>query len=75
MPGTTHHTKGRKAARPAQRTSPVPSAAETIPRFAPSPADRGSAFAARILEGFRKELEGIDLKAASSSKQARRKRS
>ena len=73
MPETTPQTKGRKTPRAAQRTRTTPLGAETVPRFAPSASSLGAAYAEQILEGFRKELEDVDLK-ASPKKRTRSKK-
>jgi hypothetical protein len=61
---------------PAQRARTIPRGAEAIPRFAPSAQSLGEAYAQQILEGFRKELEGIEVKAraAGEKRSARRKK-
>jgi len=38
-----------------------------LPRFAPSPRALGEAYAEEILEAFRKDLAGVDLKAAAKA--------
>ena len=51
----------------------VPQGTEAIPRFAPSASALGAACAQQILEGFRKQLEGVDLKAEAPQKRTRKK--
>jgi len=55
-----------------RRQSNVPHETEAIPRFALSAAALGSAFAEQILEDFRNDLEGVNLKAKTPQKRARK---
>ncbi len=45
-----------------------------LPRFAPSPTALGEALAERILEGFRKDLESVDLRAKTHKRHAARQK-
>ena len=68
MPEATAQNKSKKSPRATQRPSAVPVGNETVPRFAPSSSSLGSAYAERILEEFRKELQGVDLKATKTKR-------
>jgi len=76
MPGKTATAKNAKENGHPSHTGPVPSpGVESLPRFAPSPADLGTALAEQILQRFRKDLESVDLRATPSKRrQAQRKR-
>jgi hypothetical protein len=56
-----------------RRQSTVPQGIEAIPRFAPSAAALGAASAQQILEEFRKDLEGVDLKATKAKPPQKKK--
>ncbi len=71
MGASTAQRKSQGSAR--RRQSNVPHGTEAIPRFAPSSAALGAACAQQILEEFRKELEGVDLKAEMPKKRTRKK--
>ncbi len=68
MGANTAPRKSQDSAR--RRQSNVPHGTEAIPRFAPSSAALGAACAQQILEEFRKELEGVDLKANAQKKRS-----
>jgi len=70
MSANTAQGKSRNSV--GRRQSNVPRGTDAIPRFAPSAAALGSAFAEQILEDFRHDLEGVDLKAKSPQKRARK---
>jgi hypothetical protein len=52
----------------------VPHGTEAIPRFQPSASALGAACAQQILEEFRKDLEGVDLKATRAKSPQKRTR-
>lgn len=68
MARRTARARNEAAPRPARSAGAgVPLKAETLPRFAPSPRALGEAYAEEILEAFRKDLAGVDLKAAAKA--------
>ncbi len=71
MSMSASQTRNRDQAR--RRLSHAPPGTESNPRFAPSPDDLGAASAQQILDEFRKQLEGVDLKAEAPKKRARKK--
>jgi hypothetical protein len=71
MGASTAQRKSEGSAR--RRQSNVPQGTEAIPRFAPSAAALGAACAQQILEEFRKDLEGVDLKATKAKPQQKKK--
>lgn len=64
MGASTAQQKSRGSAR--RRQSNVPLGTEAIPRFQPSASALGAACAQQILKEFRKDLEGVDLKATKT---------
>lgn len=75
MPETPTTRTARKPQRPRPRSRTTPLGAETAARLAPSATSLGSAYAEQILEGFRRELEGVDLKASKPAKRSGRRKS
>lgn len=72
MGASTAQRKSQGSAR--RRQSNVPHGTEAIPRFAPSAAALGAACAQQILDEFRKDLEGVDLKAKKTKSPEKQKR-
>jgi len=75
MAGKNTTVKNTKQTGSASRArSATPSDIESLPRFAPSPTDLGEALAEQILEGFRKDLESVDLRAKSTKRRGPRQK-
>jgi hypothetical protein len=75
MSGKNTAARDTKNTRRASDPRPVtPSDIESLPRFAPSPTALGEALADRILEGFRKDLESVDLRAKTHKRHASRQK-
>jgi len=75
MPGRATAVKNTKQTGAASRArSATPSDIESLPRFAPSPTALGEALAEQILEGFRKDLESVDLRVRSTKRRAPRQK-
>ena len=72
MGASTAQQKSRGSAR--RRQSNVPHGTEAIPRFQPSAAALGAACAQQILDQFRKDLEGVDLKVKKTKPPQKQKR-
>jgi len=73
MPETTTTRTARRPKRPRPRSRTTPLGAETAARLAPSASSLGSAYAEQILARFRKELEGVDLKASTTQRKSARR--
>ena len=65
--------QGKSQGAERRRQANVPHGTEAIPRFAPSAAALGAVCAQQILDELRKELEGIDLRAAKPKRTENRK--
>ncbi len=73
MGASTAQSSGSQCPARRRHQSNVPHGTEGIPRFAPSAAALGAASAQQILDELRKQLEGVDLKAETPKKRARKK--
>lgn len=63
----------KKPEGPGSRPRTIPLGVETTARLAPSASALGSAYAETILAKFRKELEGVDLKASPAKRKSAKK--